>query len=108
MHSQDIRARVLNFIRAGGSKAEAARIYEVGITTIYRWLNQPKNHIPGKTGPKTGYILDWDKLRAMVKAHPDLQQKELAQHFNVSIGAVHNAMKAMGFFRKKDIPLRAK
>ena len=108
MHSQDIKKRVLNFIRNGGSKAEAARLYEVSVTAIYRWLNQPKNHVPGKTGPKTGYILDWDKLRAMVEAHPDFQQKEWAQHFDVSIGAIHNAMKAMGFLRKKDLSLRAK
>ena len=108
MYSQDFKNRVLNFINQGGSKSEAARRYDVGIATIFRWLNQPKDHVAGKTGPKTGYRLDWNKLKIMVEAQPDVQQKELAHHFGVSTGAVQNALKALGFVRKKDRPLRAK
>lgn len=36
--SIDWRQRVVEFIRSGGSKAEAARRFKVGEASVYRWL----------------------------------------------------------------------
>ncbi|WP_147094454.1 IS630 transposase-related protein, partial [Nitrosococcus oceani] len=38
--SIDLRKRVIDFVRGGGSKAEAARRFQVGRASIYRWLSQ--------------------------------------------------------------------
>lgn len=44
----DIRTRVVAFIKKGGSKAEAARRFEVSRSSIYDWLAMenlaPKKH----------------------------------------------------------------
>lgn len=37
-YSTDGRKRVLDFIEAGGKKAEAARRFSLNRSTIYRWL----------------------------------------------------------------------
>ena len=34
-YSLDLRQRVVNFVKKGGSKAEASRRYEMGRDTIY-------------------------------------------------------------------------
>lgn len=36
--SLDLHKRVVEFVRDGGSKAEAARRFKVGETSVYRWL----------------------------------------------------------------------
>jgi transposase len=100
-YSSDLRRKVLDFIVGGGSKAEASRRYAIGIATIYKWLSQPGTYQARKPGPKGGYKLDRDDLRAAIQAKPDSLQKELAQSLGVSVGAVAYAMKRMGYSRKK-------
>ncbi|MCA6369642.1 MAG: helix-turn-helix domain-containing protein, partial [Cytophagales bacterium] len=36
----DLRERVVKYVREGGSKAEAARRYEVSEATVYTWLKR--------------------------------------------------------------------
>jgi transposase len=36
--SLDLRRRVVAFVQQGGSKAEAARRFQVGEASVYRWL----------------------------------------------------------------------
>ena len=37
-YALDLREQVVKFIRLGGSKAEAARRFELGRSTVYRYL----------------------------------------------------------------------
>jgi transposase-like protein len=37
-HSKDLRREVLDFVRQGGSKSEAARHFGVSYTTVYAWI----------------------------------------------------------------------
>ena len=39
-YSLDLRQRVVDFINQGGSKRDAAKIYQVCETTIYAWLKR--------------------------------------------------------------------
>ena len=39
--SSDLRKRVLVCVRGGGSKAEAARRFQVSRASVYNWLNAP-------------------------------------------------------------------
>ncbi|MFP4387138.1 MAG: IS630 transposase-related protein, partial [Alphaproteobacteria bacterium] len=38
--SYDLRVQALSYIRAGGSKAEAARLFGVTRRTLYNWLER--------------------------------------------------------------------
>ena len=48
-------------------------------STVFVWLGEPQNHVPGKPGPQTGRKIDREKLRQAVQEQPDLMRKELAR-----------------------------
>ncbi len=105
-HSIDIRKRVTAFVKNGGSKAEAARRFEVSRSCVYAWLMredlQPKKH--GRRKRK----LDWEQLKAHVEAHPDALLRERAAHFGVRISSLEYAMRQMRISHKKNLSLRRK
>lgn len=101
LYGNDLRRRVLTFVQRGGSKAEAARRYNVSRTVVYNWLNAGDPYRHAKLGPKGPRTLDWQALRADVAAHPDRTQKERARAFGVSANGIGNALRRMGLTRKK-------
>jgi transposase-like protein len=105
-YSNDLKQRVLEFVAAGGGKSEAARRFSVARSTVFVWLDEPEDHVPGKPGPKTGRKIDRDKLRQAVQEQPDLMLKELARRFDASINGISCSLKAMGMSRKKNAVLR--
>ena len=50
-YSIDLRKRVLDFVEAGGSKAEASRRFSVSRTIIYEWLDASNPFTYEKPGP---------------------------------------------------------
>lgn len=90
------------FVRGGGSKAEAARRFQVSRGSVYNWLEAPDPLSYRKPGPKGGRKLDREALRRHVETHADLTQKERAQHFGVSRNCIWNALRKIGVTRKKN------
>jgi transposase len=105
-YSNDLKQRVLEYVGAGGGKSEAARRFSVARSTVFVWLGEPEDHVPGKPGPKTGRKIDREKLRQAVQEQPDLMLKELAKRFDASINGISCSLKAMGMSRKKNAVLR--
>ncbi|NJL98405.1 MAG: hypothetical protein HC924_06075 [Synechococcaceae cyanobacterium SM2_3_2] len=60
-YSVDLKIRVLQFVQQGGSISKAAQLYQVGRTTIFRWLAQT-NLEPIKV-KRRQRKLDWEALR---------------------------------------------
>lgn len=98
--STDLRLRVVTFVRAGGSKAEAARRFQVGEASVYRWL-KPGGLAHKRPGPHTPHKLDWGALWRHVATHADLTQAEAARQFGVSRSCIWNALHKMGLRHKK-------
>ena len=105
-YSRDLKRRVLDFVAQGGSKAQAARRFQINTCTVFVWLGQPADHRPGKPGPKTGHKIDRDRLRQLVQTQPDLMLKELAAKLGVSINGVSRCLMVLGISRKKNAALR--
>ena len=101
-YALDLRERVVKFLNAGGSKAEAARRFDLGRRTVYRYLAAAKQ---GPLAPKKSWgkwrKLDPQKLQAHVKIHPDATLKELQTVFGVSHHAVWVRLGQLGFTLKK-------
>lgn len=100
--SLDLRKRVIAFVQQGGRKTEAARRFQVGRASVYRWTKGPAEmsyRRPGPTGPRR---LDWDALRAHVAHHPDATQKERAQHFGVSRHCIWYGLQRLKISWKKN------
>jgi transposase len=98
--SLDLRQRVADFVRSGGSKAEAARRFKVGEASVYRWL-KPGGLEHKRPGPKNPRKLDWEQLRRQVEAHNDMTQAERARHFQVSRHCIWHALQRLQVTRKK-------
>ena len=104
-YSPDLRKRVLDFIQAGGSKTEAAKRFNVGRTTIYKWLNAKDPFTyqkPGTRGPRS---IDYEALKQHVAEFPDQTLKERAAHFGASAFCIGYSLKRLGYTPKKDTQL---
>jgi transposase-like protein len=101
-YSPDLRQRVVDFVRKGGSKAEAARRFQISRGRVYAWLDLPPGQLaPKKPGPKGAHKLDLQQLDDAIRANPDVLQKELAQQFGVCKSAIHYGLKRLKISRKK-------
>ena len=98
--SSDLRKRVINFIKAGGSKRDAARRFGVGEASIYRWIFSGKI-VAEKPGPKAAHKLDMAALTRNVSEHDDWTQAERARHFGVTRGCIWFALQRTKISRKK-------
>lgn len=99
-YSVDLRERAVSFVRGGGSRAQAAALFQVGRTTLYRWLNATDLHPrPAKERRRK---LDKVALAAHVRDFPDALLKERAAHFGVHINAIWVALKKLKVTKKND------
>ena len=103
-YSRDLRKRilVLGFVaEEGGSKAEAARRFQVGIASVYRWVGAADGLAYQRSGPRGPRCIDWVALGVQVQAHPDWTLLER------SLGSSHNgvwhAPQRLGVSRKKTL-----
>jgi putative transposase len=105
-YSVDLRKRVVAFVREGGSKSEAARIFGVARSCVYDWLSRdnlkPKKH--GRRKRK----LDWAALERHIEEYPDLLLRERAAHFGVRMYSIQYACRQMRISHKKNSALRRK
>ena len=83
--SSDLRQRVVDFVRSGGSTAEAARRFKVGEASVYRWLT-PGGVAYKRLDPHRSHKLDWEHLRRHVDVHPDKTQAERARRYSQKLG----------------------
>ena len=74
-YSSDLRKRVLDFIKAGGSKVEASRRFCISRPTLDKWLKAPDPMTYQKPGPRGPTRLDPDALRSQraSRTHSPLQ-----------------------------------
>ncbi len=99
-YSIDLRERVVNYVRNGGSLAAAAKLFQVGRATIYRWLGAPD--LQPKPAKERKRKLDKAALAAHVRDFPDALLRERAAHFGVTINAIWVALKKLAITKKND------
>ena len=91
-YSLDLRKRVLDFVKTGGSKAEVERLFRVSRRTIYNWLEAEDPFTSRKPGPKGPRHIDDDALRKHVSDFPDHTLTERADPFGVSQHGIFYAL----------------
>ena len=104
-YSKDLRTRVLDHVRSGGSKTEAAKIYGISRRTIYNWERLGSEHL--KPGPQKGFKICIYSLQDFIQKHPDKLLKELASHFGVTESGICKALKRAKITRKKNVVLHS-
>ncbi|MCK5659624.1 MAG: helix-turn-helix domain-containing protein [Alphaproteobacteria bacterium] len=95
----DYRRRVISFVKEGGSKREAARLFKVNPDTIYEWLKRGDDLSPrpAKTRRRK---LDKKLLAQHVRDYPDALLRERAAHFGVCINSIWVAKGVLKIVKK--------
>lgn len=104
-YSSDFRQKAISYYERTKSVTETAAVFEISRNTLYEWIKLKKR--TGKLnhqvkGPKPRKI-DREKLIAYFEEHPDAYLTEAAVEFNCHPTAIHYALKAIGYTRKKRI-----
>lgn len=99
-YSMDLRERVVKYVREGGSKAEAARRYEVSEATVYTWLK--REDLKPTVVIRRRRKIDWQALKIHVQQYPESTLKDRAKHFGVNPSAIWYALKELQITRKKN------
>lgn len=98
-YSMDLRERVVNYVRGGGSKAEASRRYEVSEATIYAWLK--RENLQPTVVKRRHRKIDWQALEMHVNTYPEATLKDRAKQFGVNVSAIWYALNQLQITRKK-------
>ena len=105
-YSVDLRKRVVEYIKQGGKKTDAAKIFKVSRWCVYDWLEREELE-PIKVERRNGK-LDWEALARHVEEYPDALIRERAAEFGVAYNAVWYALQQMKISYKKNISIRRK
>ncbi len=112
-YSVDLRERIFAAVRGGMSKAQAARTFEVGVTSVKRYVSlaqQGRSLEPGKSPGKQSKLGE----SGMRLLEEDLHERPTVTYENrarllhrlvgieVSKATICRAVKRMGYTRKKD------
>jgi putative transposase len=102
-YSLDLRECVLNYLSSSGNVTQASEIFEVGRTSIYRWLKKARlKGRPLDDPPKRPWKkINPEKLKALVYEHPDYRLKDFASHFGCRLTSIRQAFKILKITRKK-------
>ena len=106
-YSEDLKQRVLAYVRGGGRNKDASELFQVSLWIISHWLKQPSDHVRGTPGPKRIRKFDREELRVFVQENPDLMLKEMGKHLNVYTETIRVSLKKLGFTRKKRPAVRS-
>ena len=111
-YSLDLRARLIGFVKGGGSARGAARQFEVSpscaINLVRRW-RETGSYEPGQVGGQKKRKLagreDW--LHEVMAQEPDitlaeLQRRLAADGLEISQQAINTTLKALGYSYKKN------
>ncbi|EDZ68029.1 Transposase subfamily [Nitrosococcus oceani AFC27] len=94
-----MRNAIISFVKNGGSKTEAARLFNVSRNTLYRWLGLD-DLAPKKHGPRSRKI-DKGKLKEHVEDYPDMFVHERAEIFGVHASSISRALKRLRIVKKR-------
>jgi len=102
-YSNELRIRVISWIKEGNTQASAVRFYKVSKSAVSRWWIRYKEESIETAKPKLGSKgrVDVGALESYVIANPDKSLVEIGREFNISNCAVHKRLKKLRFSYKK-------
>ena len=112
-YSVDLREKIVTAVRRGMSKAQVARIFEVGATSVKRYVSmadQGKPLNPGKAPGKKGKLGEsgMKLLEQDLHERPSVTYQNRSQLLHqllgveVSKATICRAIRRLGYTRKKD------
>ena len=103
VYSEDLRVKVVEFVKKGHTHREAAEVFGVCMKSICTWkkLDKEGKRLVFEFVPRSPHRINHEKLLAYVKEHPDAYLREIAAHFSVGLTTIWNALHRLGVKYKK-------
>ena len=103
-YSTDFKQRALDYIKEGHSHVEEAKVFDVGVRTLFTWEKKlrEQRHSKQKKRVVKKRKIPLEELKAFVEAHPDAFFREIAAHFDCAVPSVWAASKQIKVTLKKD------
>ncbi len=112
-YSVDLRKKIVDAIRRGSPKAEVARIFGVGISSVKRYMKmaQEEGSLDPKKAPGKKRKLDESGMKLLeedLRARPTATYEQRANFLDALLGVrvskstICRAIKRLGYTRKKD------
>lgn len=104
MYDIKYRHRAIEYWNDGHSKKEAAKVFNVGTTTLQLWKNQlsESGNLASKKRMETWRKIDPQKLKVYIEQHSDAYLREIAKEFSCSENSVYKALLRLKLPRKKN------
>ena len=106
-YSQDLRDRVINFIKLGNTQVSTAKVFCLNLSTVNKWYLRYRKegncHSRVRLGAKRK--VDLEALTNYITLNPDVKLKDLAKKFGLSIWGIYYWLKKLGFSYKKSLYL---
>jgi transposase len=102
-YSVDLRSRVIGIINQGHTQEETSLIFNVGTSTIERWLKllSETGSLEKRPLNRTAPIFESEKLNAYIEENPDALLREVAEHFGGSVTGAFYALEREKITLKK-------
>ncbi len=107
-YSQDLRDRVINYIKSGNTQVSASKLFSLNISTVNKWYSRyrKEGNCKARARPGAKRKVDLEALANYVIENPDAKLKDLAKKFGVSIWGIYYWLKKLGFsYKKKPLPI---
>ncbi|MEI6221438.1 MAG: IS630 transposase-related protein [bacterium] len=105
-YSIDLRKRVVTFVNNGGSKAEAARRFQISLWCVHDWCTRTSLKPAPMHGRRRKF--SWEALQQHVEEYPSMLIKERAVVFGVAATTILNALQQMQIRYKKNATVQRK
>ena len=102
-YSVDLRERAVGYVHRGGRRSEACKIFQVGASTLDRWLRQHRetNDLHSKPNGSRAWKLGREAIVSYVKNNNDSTLQEVADHFGTVVSAIDYVLRKFNITRKK-------
>ena len=104
-YSNDLREKVINYLKKGKTQKEASEVFEVHRNTVSRWNKRYCEEGSCRARKRLGYKskLSYNKIELFVKNRPDTKLSEIAIEFGISKGHAGVILKKLGYSYKKNL-----
>ena len=106
-YPEALRKRVVNYVERGrGTAVESSKLYKVSFKSVYNWIEQKREKGSLKSNSPSStrrHKINKEDLKKYVQKHPGHYLREIAVAFNVSSGAIFQALKSMKLTLKKTL-----
>ena len=107
-YSEDLRGLVVRKVASGMSQIAAAKMFEIHVTTIVKWMksyHKTGSLLPPNRAEYKKRLSD-EELLAYVKKLSDATLAELAGHFNYKVPSIFYRLQKLNIARKKNHAVR--